>query len=124
LFSAEEIKMNIAVVMGTVTRDAQSRMLPSGDELMSFDVSVRREGERTEVVPIVWIDRSDKLRDLSTDDNVVIFGRIRKRFYQTGAGLQSRTEVVADRVSTSKSRRSVASMFREIRDELDAYEAA
>ena len=116
--------MNIAVVVGFVTRDSQSRMLPSGDELVSFDVSVRREGERTEVVPIVWIDQSDKLRDLSADDPVVVFGRVRKRFYQTGVGLQSRTEIVADRVSLSKSRRSVAKMLRDVRDELDAFEAA
>lgn len=116
--------MNIAIVVGVVTRDADSRMLPSGDELISFDVSVKREGERTEVVPVVWIDKSDKLKDLSAEDPVVVFGRVRKRFYQTGVGLQSRTEVVADRVSTSKSRRSVSSVLRDVRDELDAYEAA
>jgi hypothetical protein len=93
--------VNTTVIIGTITRDAQARELPSGETLHSFDVSIRRGKERAEIVPVIKMTAEPRT-DLLADTRVEIIGAVRKRFYQTGVGLQSRTEVLADYLEVIK----------------------
>ena len=98
--------MNVAVLVGRLARPAEERELPSGDRLVSYEVTVPREGERAESVPVVWFDAPASAATLDVDEKVVVIGRVRRRFFQAGGSTQSRTEVVADKVLPARSKRA------------------
>ena len=45
--------MNVVALVGRLARPAEERVLPSGDRLVAYEVTVLREGERAETVPVV-----------------------------------------------------------------------
>ena len=94
--------MNVVALTGRLSRPAEQRILPSGDRLVAIDVSVAREGERAEGVPVVWFGAPASAADLDIDERVVVVGRVRRRFFRSGGATQSRTEVVADAVVPSR----------------------
>src|SRR5688572_21493169 len=48
--------MNVVALAGRLARPAEERLLPSGDRLVAYEVTVPRPGERAETVPVVWFD--------------------------------------------------------------------
>ena len=98
--------MNVAVLVGRLARPAEERELPSGDRLVSYEVTVPRESERAESVPVVWFDAPPSAATLDVDEKVVVIGRVRRRFFQAGGRTQSRTEVVAEKVIPARSKRA------------------
>jgi single-strand DNA-binding protein len=90
--------VNVAILRGRLARPATSQLLPSGDRLVSFEVTVERAGLRAETVPVVWFDAPASVDSLDVGEAVVVVGRVRRRFFRAGDRTQSRTEVVADRV--------------------------
>ena len=78
---------NEVVLVGRITSPASERVLPSGDTITSWRITVDRDGEGRDVVEIS--------------------GAIRRRFWRAGAGLGSATEVevqTAKRVSPAATR--------------------
>lgn len=90
--------INIVVLAGRLSRPAEHRVLPSGDQLVSLELSMAQPGMRTETVPVVWFEAPASATTLDVDDQVAVVGRVRRRFYRSGGSTQSRTEVVADTV--------------------------
>lgn len=91
--------MNVTVLQGCLSRPPEVRELPSGDVLVSYDITVpASEGRRAESVPVVWPDAPDVAASFEPDTEVVVVGRVRRRFFRAGGTTQSRTEVVADQV--------------------------
>lgn len=90
--------MNVVVVQGVLSRPPEGKDLPSGDRLVAFEVTVRREGASAESVPVVWFEAPATAAALAAGTEVVVRGRVRRRFFRTGAGTASRTEVVAEAV--------------------------
>ena len=105
--------MNVAVAVGRLARPPQQRELPSGDQLVSYEVTVRQDGERAESVPVVWPAAPARALDLDVDDEVVVVGRVRRRFFRAGGATQSRTELVADAVVPVTQRKRVAALLAE-----------
>ena len=101
--------MNLTVVRGRLSRPASIRELPSGTRLASLDVTATREveGEAADSVPVVWRDPPASIESLDTDDDVVVVGRVRRRFFRSGGMTQSRTEVEADVVLRPRQRARV-----------------
>ena len=101
--------MNLTVVRGRLSRPASIRELPSGTRLASLDVTAGRgvEGEPADSVPVVWRDPPASAESLDTDDEVVVVGRVRRRFFRAAGVTQSRTEVEADVVLRSRQRARV-----------------
>ncbi|HLI24453.1 MAG TPA: single-stranded DNA-binding protein [Acidimicrobiales bacterium] len=97
--------INVVVIGGRLARPPERRVLPSGTVLVSLEVTVERPGGRAESVPVVWFDAPARATDLETDGEVVIVGRVRRRFFRSGGVTQSRTEVVADAVLPASARR-------------------
>ena len=89
---------NVAVLVGRLARPAEPRDLPSGDRLVQYEVTIPRETGRAETVPVVWIDAPASAESYDLDEKVVVVGRVRRRFFQSGGRTQSKTEVVADAV--------------------------
>ncbi len=89
--------MNIVLLHGVLTREPEVRELPSGDHVASFDLTVRDDGYDTDVVPISWHDAPrHRARQARAGADVIVTGRVRRRFFRAGGATQSRTEVVAD----------------------------
>ena len=101
--------MNLTVVRGRLSRPPSVRELPSGTRLASLDVTTERhrEGEPADTVPVVWRDPPASVDGLDTDDDVVVVGRVRRRFFRSGGVTQSRTEVEADVVLRPRQRARV-----------------
>lgn len=90
--------INTVVLVGRLSRPAEHRALPSGDDLVSLEVSVARPGQRAETVPVVWFGAPASSSMLDVDEHVAVVGRVRRRFFRSGGATQSRTEVVAEAV--------------------------
>jgi single-strand DNA-binding protein len=91
--------MNLVILRGALSRPPEARDLRSGDVVVSYDVTVRgREGVPAESVPVVWFAPPAGSADLEPETEVVVVGRVRRRFFKAGGSTQSRTEVVADKV--------------------------
>lgn len=98
---------NVVVLRGRLTRPAALRSLPSGDQLVALEMSIPREGERADTAPVVWPDAPASAAALDVDQEVVVVGRVRRRFFRAGGSTQSRTEVVAELVIPASQGRRV-----------------
>jgi single-strand DNA-binding protein len=95
--------VNITVLQGRLSRPPERRELRSGDALVSYEVTTpSAAGGRAESVPVVWFDAPARATDLDEGAEVVVVGRVRRRFFRAGAVTQSRTEVVAAQVVAAR----------------------
>jgi single-strand DNA-binding protein len=100
--------MNIVLLHGVLTREPEVRELPSGDQVAAFDLTVRDDGYDTDVVPISWHEAPVHVLDkLGSGTEVVVTGRVRRRFFRAGGATQSRTEVVATAVVPTRQAKQV-----------------
>ena len=112
--------MNISIVRGALSRPPQARVLPSGDRLVAYDVTVAASGGRgAESVPVVWLGAPDSAQDLAPETEVVVVGRVRRRFFRAGGTTQSRTEVVAHCVVPARQVKRAARLARAALGEAD-----
>ncbi|CAN5405335.1 hypothetical protein BH10ACT1_BH10ACT1_27480 [soil metagenome] len=100
--------MNIVVLHGALSRPPESRDLPSGDRLVSYEVTTRSADRPAESVPVVWFEAPARAADLEAGAEVVVAGRVRRRYYRAGGATISRTEVVADVVVPARQRKRAA----------------
>jgi single-strand DNA-binding protein len=92
------VTVNVVVLAGTVAAEPVQRQLPSGDEVTEFRLSVPEEGKRLLPMPVTaWHKAVGKraLKDIAKGDDVLVHGTLARRFYRSGAGARSLTEVVA-----------------------------
>lgn len=90
--------VNVVVIAGTVAADPIERIMPSGDEVTEIRVAVPDAGRRLLPLPVaVWHAEVGKrsLRGIAKGDEVLVHGQLVRRFYRSGAGARSLTEVVA-----------------------------
>lgn len=104
--------MNVVVLRGNLSRPPEVRELQSGDQLVVYDVTTRRSEERADTVPVVWFGAPVEATGLDEGDEVVVVGRVRRRFYRAAERTQSVTEVVADDVVRASSTRKMRSVLR------------
>ena len=105
--------INLVVLHGVLARPASLVELPSGDRLASLEVTVRRPDGPAEPVPVSVPDPPAWASDLDSGSEVVVLGRVRRRFFRSGGATQSRTEVVANRLARASSRRRVDALVAE-----------
>lgn len=89
---------NLVVVRGHLRTDPELRGLAGGDDVLQCDLVVRVEEGPAESVPVLWASppaSSDRLR---ADLEVVVVGRVRRRFFRVGGATATRTEVHADAI--------------------------
>ena len=92
------IRVNVVVLAGTVAGEPVNRRLPSGDEVTELRVSVPDVGRRLLPLPVAaWhatVGRA-AVDAIAKGDAVLVHGQLVRRFYRSGAGARSLTEVVA-----------------------------
>ena len=92
------VTVNVVVLAGTVAAEPVERRMPSGDEVTEIRLSVPEAGKRLLPLPIaVWHASVGKraLKGIGKGDDVLVYGTLARRFYRSGAGARSLTEVVA-----------------------------
>ena len=111
--------MNIVVLQGTLSSEPVERTLPSGTNIMNWELTTQTEaGKRS--VPVQWDDPSGPVLRYGEGDEVVVFGQIRRRFFQAGGATASRTEVVAAAAAKPSQKAAVAKLLQRAQDDLAA----
>ena len=107
--------INLAVVSGIMTNEPVHRELASGDTMVQFDVStsVERDGRTTNIsVPVSWRNpTAAAVEALAAGSEVVVTGRVERRFFRSGGATQTRTELVAERCLPARRTKSVRSLL-------------
>lgn len=114
---SDRLTCNVAVLAGTCSAPSQTRVLGSGATLcrLSLRVPGAAHGPATSVPVTVW-DPPAWCRDLDADDEVIVLGRVKRRFWRAGATTASRVEVEAERIARARDRRAVAAIVRKLGD--------
>lgn len=110
--------INVVVLEGELARPAEQRVLPSGSQVLSLELTVRREGAAAETVPLSWPEAPAWASGLDAGARIVVTGRVRRRFFRAGGSTQSRTEVVVATMqpatSIKKAQTALAAASRDI----------
>ena len=101
--------LNSVVLHGRLARPAETQVLPSEATLVRLEVRVDGAAG-VETVPVVWFDPPAWPATLDAGAEVVVVGRVRRRFFRAGGATQSRTEVVVERAARARSRRRAADL--------------
>jgi single-strand DNA-binding protein len=100
------VSVNVVVLAGRVAAEPVRRTMPSGDEVTELRVSVPETGKRLLPLPVaVWSGGAvevDVLSEIKKDDEVLVHGSLTRRFYRSGAGARSLTEVAATGIKKLK----------------------
>jgi single-strand DNA-binding protein len=92
------VTVNVVVLAGKIAAEPVGRQMPSGDEVTELRISVPEAGKRLLPLPVAaWHKTVGKqaLDRISRGDEVLVYGQLARRFYRSGAGARSLTEVVA-----------------------------
>jgi len=101
--------MNVVVLRGRLTSVSARRILSSGSELLNLEITTATEAGQISV-PVAWFDPPAD-QEPSVGEELVVRGSVRRRFFRTAAGTQSRTEVVADEVVPVARRRQISKLL-------------
>jgi single-strand DNA-binding protein len=112
--------VNVSVLRGAVSGPPEVRALKSGRRIASLAVRTSAgDGHNTSVPVTVW-DPPAWVETLETDDDVLVVGRVRRRFFRTAAGTSgARTDVEAETVARARDRRRLTALLRRVDRELD-----
>jgi single-strand DNA-binding protein len=112
--------LNLVLLDGELSSQPVERQLPSGDRLVSLEITTRSAPDRLESVPVVWLDAPAAVAQWARGRRVVVLGRVRRRFFRSGGATQSRTEVVAERIVPAGQRRRVETLLDRARKKFDS----
>jgi single-strand DNA-binding protein len=104
---------NTVVLRGVLAAKSEARELPSGDQMVSFRVTVARPpGERTRVDSIDCATTNTRvlrcLERAGPGDRIELAGSLHRRFWRSPNGVASRYEVTVSSARLSRRRRSDA----------------
>jgi single-strand DNA-binding protein len=108
---------NIVALVGRVARNPSVRTLASGEESVEFDVTI--PGPPSETVNVV-VPSASGAAELPGGTDVVVVGRVRRRFFRAGGATLSRTEVVAAEVVPTRRTKRAATILRATADQLQS----
>jgi len=103
--------VNLAVVRGAVSSPPEVRLLPSETKLVQLQVTTRL-AEETLSVPVACWSAATWVEELEPGDEVVVVGRVRRRFFRAAGATASRVELEADVVARAGDRRRVRAALR------------
>jgi single-strand DNA-binding protein len=103
--------LNLAVVRGTVSSPPDARVLPSDTRLVQLQVTTRLIDE-TLSMPVSCWNPAAWVEALVPGDEIVVVGRVRRRFFRAAGATASRVELEADVVARAGDRRRVQAAVR------------
>jgi single-strand DNA-binding protein len=105
--------MNVVVLRGRLSRDPEERVLDSGTRLVRYEVTIRNGDGPAETSPVSWLEAPAAALGVSAGDEVVVVGRVRRRWFRRGPITESRVEVAADAVIPARQRKRVDAAIRQ-----------
>jgi len=120
--SREPTGVNLAVLCGPCSGPAEVRVLESGTRLATLAVRCPAgpgTDERATSVPVTVWDPPAWVETLSAGDEIVVVGRMRRRFYQRPGGVGSRVDVEATLVGRARDRRRLDAALRKADEALE-----
>jgi single-strand DNA-binding protein len=90
--------MNIVILRGTLSRTPDELILGSGDRLVRYEVTTRSDDAPAATAPVAWVGAPASAVAMGAGDEVVVVGRVRRRWFRRGGITESRIEVDADEV--------------------------
>jgi len=94
-------------------------MLQSGRVLAILQVTARPDDGAAVSVPVVQWDPPAWVERLDAGDEVLVVGRVRRRFYQAAGAAASKVEIEADALARATDRRRVGVVLRRAREALE-----
>lgn len=110
--------MNVVLLQGILSSEPRHRTLPSGTELVNWELTTDAGGAR-HTVPVAWFDPTASVRATGAGDQVVVLGMVRRRFYRADGRTVSRTEVVGERCARAGRHAQVARLWERVADALE-----
>lgn len=95
---AVPVGCNLVILRGRCRTEPGSVVVSTGEEFLSFDLLVEAGHGPRESVPVRLARTASATTLLDTDVEVVVIGRVRRRFFRVGGATATRTEVDADHV--------------------------
>lgn len=112
--------LNIAAALGTISSEPMRRDLPSGSTVMALSLTVRESNQPSTSLPVVWFDAPGRADSLARGDEVLVVGRLSRRFFRSGGATQSRTELVAERIEPTRRKAGCRRMINGVEAHLEA----
>jgi single-strand DNA-binding protein len=113
--------VNLVVVRGTVSSPPDVRVLPSSAVLAQLQVSTRLANETLSLPVAVW-SPAGWVESLEPGDDLVVVGRVRRRFFRAAGAAASRVEVEAELVARARDRRRVQAAVRRAEEALEVLD--
>ncbi|MGH9048148.1 MAG: single-stranded DNA-binding protein [Acidimicrobiia bacterium] len=105
--------LNLSVLVGPCSTPPEIRELASGTRLAILAVRVPASGDRTTSVPVSVWGPPAWVETLAAGDEVVVVGRVRRRFFRVAAGgTGSRVEVESEAIARAADGRRRAALRR------------
>lgn len=101
------LDLNLAVLRGTLSSAPREQVLASGDRLVSLELTARSTAGPADSVPVAWFGAPAKLPVWDAGQELLVIGKVRRRFFRTATGTASRTEVVASSVLPTNRRAAI-----------------
>ena len=101
--------MNVVLLRGQLSSEPRSVDLPSGDVLLRWEVTTEVD-DRKLTVPVAWFEPPRSASTIGEGDEVVVLGRIRRRFFQARGATVSETEVLASAATLASRAKNVAKL--------------
>ncbi|MFM8848030.1 MAG: hypothetical protein ACKOHN_08275 [Actinomycetota bacterium] len=91
---------NLVLVRGALSSAPVRRTLPNGSDIVQIEVTTRDTDGVARSVPVIVHEPlgKDDFTAWGVGTNVAVAGSVVRRFFRSGGGTASRTEVVAARV--------------------------
>jgi hypothetical protein len=113
--------LNLAVVRGEVSSQPDVRVLPSEAVLVQLQVTTRLESETLSTPVAVW-NPPGWVEELEAGAEIVVVGRVRRRFFRAAGATASRVELEADVVARASDRRRVRAALRRVNAVLEGLD--
>jgi hypothetical protein len=118
--------VNVGVLRGPCSGPAEIRVLESGTRLATLAVRCPVGGgeERATSVPVTVWNPPAWVETLEAGTDVIVVGRLRRRFYQRPGGIGSRVDLEADLIGRGRDGRRVDAALRRALALLEPLDAA
>jgi single-stranded DNA-binding protein len=114
--------MNCAVVAGLVPSEPEVRMMPSGASIASLSVTCEGPDGRRTSVPVSVPDPPAWIEALDPGTEIIVFGRVQRRFFRARGATASRVELVAEMTIRASSARRRDALMRRALARLSAWD--
>lgn len=114
--------LNLVVLRGRVSTPPVLRVLPSGSRLVTLALRVPTGDSTHTSVPVAVWEPAAWVVTTEPDDEIVVTGTVRRRFFRAAGATGSRVEVQAAAIGRAGDRRRRAAIARRARTELTSLD--